>query len=244
MKLQAFHKVSYGLYLVASAYEGEKTGYIANTVFQVTSKPPMLAISCHKDNYSTNIIINSGIFSVSVLRKELELKLINNFGFSSGNENNKFDNVKDTTAKTGAPVILDDVIAWFDCEVREKVDLGSHWLIIGEVVDNELISDDDPLTYAYYREHFKMFSPEHSPTYVDAEELAKEKKESAGKQEEEVEEEKSEGGTRTCVICGYTYDPEKGEPSLGIEPGTPFEDLPEDFRCPVCNAAREYFKEF
>jgi rubredoxin len=45
------------------------------------------------------------------------------------------------------------------------------------------------------------------------------------------------------VICGYTYDPEEGEPSIGIAPGTPFADLPADYRCPVCNAAKEYFQE-
>ena len=76
MKLRAFHKLSYGLYLVASVYEGKKAGYIANTVFQVTSKPPLIAISCHKDNRSTEIIRKSGIFSVSVLKKELDVKII------------------------------------------------------------------------------------------------------------------------------------------------------------------------
>jgi len=53
-------------------------------------------------------------------------------------------------------------------------------------------------------------------------------------------------GTQTmqkyiCTNCGYVYDPEKGIPSKGIEPGTPFEDLPEDFHCPVCNVSKDYF---
>jgi rubredoxin len=44
-----------------------------------------------------------------------------------------------------------------------------------------------------------------------------------------------------CRICGYIYDPEKGDPGSGIEPGTPFEELPDDWVCPVCGASKEYF---
>jgi rubredoxin len=46
-----------------------------------------------------------------------------------------------------------------------------------------------------------------------------------------------------CTICGYIYDPEKGDPDSGIEPGTPFENLPDDWVCPVCGAAKEDFKK-
>ncbi|HPE75901.1 MAG TPA: rubredoxin [Draconibacterium sp.] len=44
-------------------------------------------------------------------------------------------------------------------------------------------------------------------------------------------------------MCGFQYDPEEGDPALGIPPGTPFEDLPEDYRCPICNAGKDYFKK-
>ena len=40
-----------------------------------------------------------------------------------------------------------------------------------------------------------------------------------------------------CTICGYVYDPEQGDPDNGIDPGTKFEDLPDDYECPVCGAA-------
>ncbi len=43
--------------------------------------------------------------------------------------------------------------------------------------------------------------------------------------------------------CGYVYDPEIGDPDHGIAAGTPFEDLPEDWVCPVCDAAKEYFEK-
>ena len=46
-----------------------------------------------------------------------------------------------------------------------------------------------------------------------------------------------------CEPCGYEYDPAVGDPDAGIEPGTAFEDLPEDWVCPVCGVGKEDFVE-
>lgn len=46
-----------------------------------------------------------------------------------------------------------------------------------------------------------------------------------------------------CDVCGYVYDPEIGDPENGIAPGTAFEDLPEEWICPVCNVGKEDFSE-
>jgi rubredoxin len=45
-----------------------------------------------------------------------------------------------------------------------------------------------------------------------------------------------------CSVCGYIYDPEVGDPDGGIEPSTAFDDLPDDWACPVCGAAKEEFE--
>jgi len=45
-----------------------------------------------------------------------------------------------------------------------------------------------------------------------------------------------------CNMCGYIYDPEEGDPDSDIEPGTAFEDLPEDWVCPVCGAEKDEFE--
>jgi len=45
-----------------------------------------------------------------------------------------------------------------------------------------------------------------------------------------------------CIPCGYVYDPEVGDPDNDIEPGTPFEELPEDWVCPVCGAGKDEFE--
>ncbi|NOX45175.1 MAG: rubredoxin [Caldiserica bacterium] len=46
-----------------------------------------------------------------------------------------------------------------------------------------------------------------------------------------------------CTVCGWIYDPEAGDPSQGVEPGTPFEDLPESWVCPECGAPKSMFEK-
>jgi rubredoxin len=46
-----------------------------------------------------------------------------------------------------------------------------------------------------------------------------------------------------CGVCGYVYDPEEGDPDNGIDPGTAFEDLPDDWTCPVCGASKDQFEK-
>jgi rubredoxin len=46
-----------------------------------------------------------------------------------------------------------------------------------------------------------------------------------------------------CTACGYVYDPASGDPENGIKPGTPFEELPDDWVCPVCGAPKSMFVE-
>jgi rubredoxin len=45
-----------------------------------------------------------------------------------------------------------------------------------------------------------------------------------------------------CTVCNYVYDPEVGDPDAGIAPGTPFEDIPDDWVCPTCGAAKSDFE--
>jgi rubredoxin len=45
-----------------------------------------------------------------------------------------------------------------------------------------------------------------------------------------------------CAVCGYVYDPQKGDPESGIAPGTAFEDLPDDWVCPICVSSKSDFE--
>lgn len=45
-----------------------------------------------------------------------------------------------------------------------------------------------------------------------------------------------------CIPCGYVYDPTEGDPDGGVAPGTPFENIPEDWICPVCGVSKDMFE--
>ena len=51
------------------------------------------------------------------------------------------------------------------------------------------------------------------------------------------------GDLYQCKVCGYIYDPAEGDPDGGIEPGTPFEQIPDDWVCPVCGASKKDFEK-
>jgi rubredoxin len=46
-----------------------------------------------------------------------------------------------------------------------------------------------------------------------------------------------------CTVCGYIYDPEKGDPDNGVDPGTAWEDVPDDWVCPLCGAGKDSFEQ-
>jgi len=244
MDYKAFHKLTYGLYVIATDYNRHKAGYIANTVFQVTSSPQQIAISCHKNNDTLQYLLKSRIFSVSVLKQETDPALIGNFGFKTGSETDKFAQINYETRITGAPVITGSSVAWLDCRVVNTIDLGSHVLLVGEVADCGILSDEEPLTYQVYREKYKMLSPKNAPTYIEKEKLSAEANVQPADtpQGQESAILSDDMDPYICEICGHVYYPEDGDPSAGILPGTPFGLLPEDYRCPVCNAEKDNFK--
>jgi flavin reductase (DIM6/NTAB) family NADH-FMN oxidoreductase RutF/rubredoxin len=229
MNIEAYFKLTYGLYVVSSVMDNKLNGYISNTVFQVTAEPARFAVACSKNNYTAGMIQHSHVFGVSVLQQETRADIIGTFGYKSGKDIQKFSNFQYRTGKTGAPILLDDSLAWFECEVVQTIDTGTHLLFIGNVVDGDLLSaDGDPLTYAYYRAVKKGKAPKNAPTYIDAEKL-KQKTPAEGAQKYQ------------CTCCGHIYDPEVGDPEHGIPPGTRFEDLPDDWVCPVCGAEKVDF---
>lgn len=234
MNIEAFFKLTYGLYIVSSRDGKRINGHVSNTVFQVTAQPPQIAIATHKNNLTTEFIRKSKVFAISVLNKEVDLSFLGPWGFKSGREVNKFDQVEYKFGKSGAPIVLSKCIAWFDCELVQEIDTGTHIIFIGRVVDNDLIQPlEKPLTYDYYREVIKGVSPENSPTYLGGYE----------KQSSSIDDSTPPKSMRKyrCRVCGYVYDPEQGDPAAGIPPGTPFEEIPENWTCPICGVTKSDF---
>lgn len=227
MNLKTFHKINYGMYVVSSKMDKKLNGQIANTVFQITSEPPAIAVCINKQNLTHKFIEKSKVFTVSILSKETPMKFIGHFGFKSGKNLNKFKDVNYKPGITGAPIVLDNSIGYLEAEVINKMDAGSHTLFVGKVINAEITKDGEPMTYAYYHEVKGGKSPEKAPTYI----------------KEENKKEVSKMAKYRCTVCGYVYDPEAGDPDSKIKPGTPFEELPDDWVCPVCGAGKDAFEK-
>jgi len=230
MDEKALFDVTYGLYIV-TAKSGEKmSGLVANTVFQVTAEPIALAVCINKQSYTHEIIRESGKFCVSILTEDTPMELIGLFGFRSGREINKFEGIKTINASGGSPVLAEHCIGYLECNLLHEFDLGTHTLFTGELSDAKELKKDKPLTYKYYREVKKGTTSKNAPTYRG----------SKGEAAAEA------GGQDTsqkyrCQVCGYVYDPAKGDIEHNITPGTAFEDLPSEWRCPICGVSKDNF---
>lgn len=170
MDYKALHKMTYGLYIVTSRKNDRFNGQIANTLFQVTSEPAKIAVTIHKQNLTNEYIRESSIFAGSVLSNNAPLKFIGHFGFRSGRDTDKFEGVNYKVGRTGVPIVLDHVIAYVEAEVIEEFDVGTHTIFVGKVVDAEVLTDEEPMTYAYYHKIKRWATPETAPTYIKEEE--------------------------------------------------------------------------
>lgn len=230
LNFEAFFKVTYGLYIVSSGDENKGNGFISNSVFQVTAEPPQIAACCNKNNFTAEFIQKSGAYAVSVLHQNASTEIIGKFGYKSGKEINKLNNVELIIKETGVPIVTQDAVAYFECKVKQTIDVGTHLVFIGEVVEAEVLADLEPMTYAYYRNVKRGVAPKNAPTYID-----KSKLKGTSNKEESIK--------YQCAACGYIYDPDKGDPDSGIKPGTKFEDIPDDWVCPVCGAEKQDFEK-
>ncbi|MBP6915165.1 MAG: flavin reductase [Smithellaceae bacterium] len=229
MNKTAFHKISYGLYIITSGQDGKFNGQIANSLFQVTSNPPTVAVSINKENYTHELITASRKFVVSVLSQDTPMTFIGLFGFKSGRSVDKLKDIKTKTGVTGIPIVLDNVLSFIEAEVENEMSCGTHTIFFAKAVEADIIGEGEPLTYAYYQSVKGGKSSQNAPTYIQDEPKAKTTSKVSARY--------------VCSICGYIYDPEKGDPDGGIAPGTAFEDIPDSWTCPICGAEKAKFEK-
>lgn len=210
----ALFTLSYGIFILGAENNGAKNACIINTCQQVGSEPMTVSISVLKTNLTHYMVDASKKFTVSVLGKEASLEQIKHFGFNSGRDINKFIGITYETDEWGTPVIKEGAIATMSCRVTGQVDLGSHTLFIGEVMSAQKVGTSEPMTYAFYRD-LKA-----GKVKVDI---------NRGEQHlEKVEEE----AQYQCTVCHHIYDGE-----------VPFEELPDDYVCPVCGKPKSVFQK-
>lgn len=238
----AFRAVSYGLYIVTAREGEQKFGCVINTFQQVTSEPARVSIALNKENATTQAILDSGRYAVSVLAEEASMDLIGVFGFRSSLELDKFADVVWKEDLAGVPYVAEQCVARFSLRVIETLDVGTHIMFIGEVEECENIGGGAPMTYAYYHEVKRGKTPKKASSYVPKEESAPVPAEAAGAElavdavvESEAESAASEQPTEKaskkyawqCDVCGH------------IEY---LDELPEDYECPLCGMGADMFE--
>ncbi|MHB1166994.1 MAG: flavin reductase [Carboxydocellales bacterium] len=149
----ALFKISYGLYIVTSVSGEKLNGQCCNSLFQITSQPPQVAVGINKGNLTHEYIMESGVFAATILGQNGH-DLVRRFGYRSGRETNKLEGIDFFKGEaTGAPVFPKG-IAYLECKVlKDKcVDVGTHTLIVAEVVGGGVKATGEPMTYAYFRQ--------------------------------------------------------------------------------------------
>ena len=181
MDKKAMYKLSYGLFVLTARENEKDNGCIINTAIQAASDPNQLSICVNKANYTHDMIVRTGKFTVSVLSERADFELFRHFGFQSGRDVDKFADFTDCARGADSLFyITKGTNAYISVTVSKTVDLGSHTMFIGEITDMAVLSDVPSTTYEYYQSHIKP------------------KPQAVGKTEE--------GQTVwRCRICGYEY---------------------------------------
>lgn len=176
MNNKAMYKLSYGLFIL-TAREGERdNGCIVNTVTQVTAEPNRIAVAVNKSNLTHDMICRTGVFNVSILTNSTKFDTIKHWGFQSGRDADKMEEISISRSENGLVYIAQECNAYISAKVISTIDLGSHTLFLADVTDAELLSDEESVTYSYYQKHIKNAAP------------------------------KTASKGFICTVCGYIYE--------------------------------------
>ena len=185
INIKAMYKLSYGLFLL-TAPDGEKSnGCIINTCIQVTETPKQISVCVNKTNYTAELISKTKKLAVSVLTTSVPFSVFERFGFQSGRDADKFSGFTAySLTQSGLPYLTENCNAFFEANVTQEIDCGTHIMFIAEVTQAEVLSDEASVTYEYY---FANIKP----------------KPKASKKKGYV-----------CKICGYVHDSEELPPDF------------------------------
>ena len=207
MNKEILKKLSYGMYIITSKSDDLLVGCVANSVVQINSDT--VAISLNNDNYTTKVILEEKKFAINILPTNTDIELIKTFGFKKSNEVNKFLNV--SYKLVDDVPIINNTCGYIICTFNNMVKTNTHTIILGKIINMQVTSELEPMTYKYYQENLKGMTSKNAPTYQE-------------------EKKTSSKNVFVCKICGYRYE-------------TDLDELPDDFKCPMCGVGKEYFEK-
>ena len=174
--LTALFNIGYGLYVVTSNDGKRDNGLIVNAVTQVTNTPNRIAVTINKQNYSHEVIKSTGKMNVNCLSTDSPFSVFEDFGFKSGRDNNKFENITPLYSDNGLAFLPKYINSFMSLKVEQYIDLDTHGMFICSVTEARVVSEKETMTYTYYQNNVKP------------------KPQSEGKK------------GFVCKICGYIYE--------------------------------------
>ena len=243
----AFYAMSYGLYLLTASDGTRDNGCIVDATMQSAASPAHITLSCMKQNFTPELIQETGAFNLSILPDDTPLEYFRHFGMQSGRSVDKF--ASDSASKSNGLFsdmkrsdngLLYDAnsCGFISCKVVAVQDLGSHLQFTALVTQAQALSDKPPITYAGYRARMKQQATASAATQTQATQTSQAKSYNAPSNTGEAIENENQKAEETkgetimtkwvCKVCGYIYEGE---------------ELPADFKCPTCGAGAEMFEK-
>lgn len=142
-KKTALRGITYGLYIVGTKDESGVNAFTGNWVTQTSFEPPLVALAVKKDTRSQGQISDSGVFCVNVLETG-QKEMATAFFRSLEPDGNKLAGYEFYTEETGCP-IFKDALSYFECKVVEKLEIGDHYIYVGEVINAGVQREGDPM---------------------------------------------------------------------------------------------------
>ena len=180
MDQKALYNLTYGMYLLTTREEGRDYGCIINTAVQVARDPERIAISVQNNNKTCEVLKRTGLFNLSAITTDAPFDLFKQFGMQSARDVEKFRGYPGIDrAPNTLPILSKFANMYLSVYADQAIDLGSHTLFIGEILDGEGLNTKPSCSYAQYHAGIRP------------------KPKKAEKKQWE------------CRICGYVYEGEE-----------------------------------
>jgi flavin reductase (DIM6/NTAB) family NADH-FMN oxidoreductase RutF len=144
--IKTLGKMTYGIYVLTSFHKEEVNGMIASWVSQISYDPLLIMAAVHPNRYSHQLIEKSGCFALHVIDRQQTEFLAR---FKGPDPISKFASVQWERGKTGCP-ILNECMAYLECNVKASYTPGNHTLFLGEVVGAQSFAEGTPFTSMDY----------------------------------------------------------------------------------------------
>ena len=151
----ALFKIGYGLYVVTVNDGVKDNGCILNSIMQVTSTPNRVAVTINKANYTYEVVKNTGKMNINCLTVDTPFSVFEKFGFKSGRDTDKLGGEFLPRSKNGLGYLTKYINSYISLETEKFIDLDTHVMFICKVVDAQVISDAETMTYSYYHANVK-----------------------------------------------------------------------------------------